>query len=402
MLRHAWALGVPMRWVTGDEVYGEAPALRNAVAESGRWYVVAVRANSTVWQQRPAVAVPPWCGSGRKPLKARIVAGASPPVPIPALVASWPAHQWQRLVVAEGEKGERVYDWACQRIVENQDHRPGRAAWLLVCRSPTAPDDVAFYLSNAPAETPLLTLAKVASTRYTVEQCREEAKGETGLDHYQVRFWQSWYRHITLSMIAHAWLAALRRRRNQQHGAWPLFGRTDRARSQTPARNCTALQQNWDPATLAETEEHDPCQWSPGARVISQKRHCPENQAPSTHAAAVEPGQWQPTPPMYQTPLQPGWGENRPFALAAGDACALAPPLPYAEEPTAPFYQKALEVYTTSQTLTDEQKRIARFWADTQGKTATPSGHSIAIVTQFLQQEQAALIVAAEAYAKVG
>jgi SRSO17 transposase len=225
MLRHAWQQGVPMRWVTGDEVYGEAASLRDAVAESGRWYVLAVRASSTVWLERPAVAVPSWSGIGRKPHKERVVARGIQPMSIPALVASWPEHKWHRLAVAEGEKGSRVYDWACQRIVEHQDQRPGRDAWLLVRRSSTAPDDVAFYLSNAPAETDLLTLAQVASTRYTVEQCIEEAKGETGLDHYQVRYWPSWYRHITLSMMAHAWLASLRLRRNREKGGvnpfWP-------------------------------------------------------------------------------------------------------------------------------------------------------------------------------------
>jgi SRSO17 transposase len=218
MLRHAWALGVPMCWVTGDEVYGEASYLRDAVAESGRWYVLAVRAHSSVWVERPAVAVPAWRGTGRKPIHERVVDENAAPVLIPALVAAWPESRWQRLEVAEGEKGPRLYDWARQRIVENQDQRPGREAWLLVRRSPSDPDDLAYYLSNAPVETDLLTLAQVASTRYTVEQCIEEAKGETGLDHYEVRYWHSWYRHITLSMMAHTWLAALRLKRNQEKG----------------------------------------------------------------------------------------------------------------------------------------------------------------------------------------
>jgi SRSO17 transposase len=218
MLRHAWSLGVPMRWVTGDEVYGEAPYLRDAVAESGRWYVLAVRANSSVWVERPEVAVPAWSGIGRKPTHEQVVDENAAPVSIPALVASWPESRWQRLEVAEGEKGPRLYDWACQRIVENQDQLPGRDGWLLVRRSPTGPEDLAFYLSNAPAETQLLPLAQVASTRYTVEQCIEEAKGETGLDQYEVRYWHSWHRHITLSMMAHAWLASVRLRRNQEKG----------------------------------------------------------------------------------------------------------------------------------------------------------------------------------------
>ncbi len=241
MLRHAWEAGVPMRWVTGDEVYGEACYLRDAVAESGRWYVLAVRAHSTVWLERPEVAVPTWSGIGRKPFKERVVDSGGQPILIPVLAASWPESRWQRLEVAQGEKGSRVYDWACQRIVENQDQLPGRDAWLLVRRSLTRADETAFYLSNAPAETDLLSLAQVASTRYTVEQCIEEAKGETGLDHYEVRYWHSWYRHITLSMMAHAWLASVRLRRNQKKGARTLSCRTNGARSQTAARNIFAL-----------------------------------------------------------------------------------------------------------------------------------------------------------------
>jgi SRSO17 transposase len=133
-------------------------------------------------------------------------------------VASWPEDRWQRLQVAEGEKGPRLYDWTCQRIVESHEQLPGRDAWLLARRSTTDPTELAYYLSNAPSETDLLTLAQVASTRYTVEQCIEEAKGETGLDHYEVRYWHSWYRHITLSLMAHAWLAAIRLKHTQEKG----------------------------------------------------------------------------------------------------------------------------------------------------------------------------------------
>jgi SRSO17 transposase len=219
MLQHAWENGVPMRWVTGDEVYGDSPSLRDAVAESGRWYVLAVRTHLTVWRKRPPVALPEWTGTGRKPVKERVVEESGPALPVSQVVASWPESRWQRLAVAEGEKGPRLYDWACQRIVENQEQLPGRDSWLVARRSTTDPSEIAYYLSNAPLETDLLTLAQVASTRYTVEQCIEEAKGETGLDHYEVRYWQSWYRHITLSMMAHAWLASIRRKHTQEKGA---------------------------------------------------------------------------------------------------------------------------------------------------------------------------------------
>jgi SRSO17 transposase len=222
MVQHAWAMGVPMRWVTGDEVYGEAAYLRDVIAESGRWYVLAVRTHLTVWLERPEVAIPPWTGRGRKPTKERVTDLAGQPISVAAAVASWPERQWQRAQgapeVAEGEKGPRLYDWACQRIVENQGQLPGRTGWLLARRSISDPTEIAYYLSNAPGATDLLTLAQVASTRYTVEQCIEEAKGETGLDQYEVRYWHSWYRHITLSLMAHAWLASIQLKQQRKKG----------------------------------------------------------------------------------------------------------------------------------------------------------------------------------------
>jgi SRSO17 transposase len=129
------------------------------------------------------------------------------------------------LTVAEGEKGLVTYDWACQRVIESRDGLPGRVGWLIARRSLTDPQDMAYYLSNAPADTPLLKLAQVASRRYTVEQCIEEGKGEAGLDEYEVRYWHSWYRHITLSMMAHAWLASVRQLATERKGggslSWP-------------------------------------------------------------------------------------------------------------------------------------------------------------------------------------
>jgi SRSO17 transposase len=89
---------------------------------------------------------------------------------------------------------------------------------LLARRSRTDPTDIAYYLSNAPEETPLLKLAQVASARHLVEQGIEEARGETGLDECEVRHWHSWHRHITLSMMAHAWLASIRCKAEEKRG----------------------------------------------------------------------------------------------------------------------------------------------------------------------------------------
>lgn len=218
MLQQAWAHGVPMRWVTGDEVYGQSTALRDAVAASGRWYVLAVPANLFVWPERPAIEAPGASERGRPRTQPRVGANAAPAVPLSAIVAAWPDSRWQRLIVTEGEKGPLTYDWACARVIESRDQLPGRESWLVVRRSVSDPTELAYYLSNAPDDMPLLTLAQVAATRYTVEQCFEEGKGETGLDDYQVRYWHSWYRHITLSMMAHAWLASIRHQATEKKG----------------------------------------------------------------------------------------------------------------------------------------------------------------------------------------
>jgi hypothetical protein len=129
---------------------------------------------------------------------------------VKAVAARWSPTQWQRLAVHLGEKGPIEYDWACARVVDSRHRLPSEEVWLLARRSVSKPSEVAYYLSNAEADTPLARLAHVASSRYTIEQCFEEAKDDVGLDHYEVRTWPSWHRYITLGMMALAWLASAR------------------------------------------------------------------------------------------------------------------------------------------------------------------------------------------------
>jgi SRSO17 transposase len=226
MLAHAWQQGVPMRWVTGDEVYGDAPDLRDAIAAGGRLYVLAVSCSTPVWTERPAVVAPRTDTGGRPQTKTRLAQNAPRAQSVATVVASWPANAWQRLSVAEGEKGPREYDWACARIVESREGLPGPCGFLLARRSLTDASELAYYLSNAPVTTPLEILARVAAQRYSVEECIEEGKGESGLDAYEVRFWHSWHRHITLAMMAHAWLAAMRTGGGVKKGARILSSQT--------------------------------------------------------------------------------------------------------------------------------------------------------------------------------
>ena len=225
MLEHAWAQGVPMRWVTGDAVYGDAPELRAAISAAGRGYVLGVRPQIRVWLERPAVNEPGPGTPGRPRTKARLAEDAPAALPVVAVGATWSERRWQRLTVTEGSQGPRTYDWAYQRVIESRDGLPAEEVWLIARRSLTDPTDIAYFLSNASLETGLERLTQVAATRATIEQCLQTAKGETGLDEYEVRYWHSWHRHITLAMMAQTWLAAVRSRTTAKKGglnpSWP-------------------------------------------------------------------------------------------------------------------------------------------------------------------------------------
>ena len=201
-----------MRWVTGDCIYGESTPLRQTIERAGKWYVLAVTSVTRVWPERPAVLAPADVTGGRPRRAVRLEPGAPKAQKVADVVARLPRQRWRRMSVGAGAKGARIYDWACLRVIESRDDLPGPEVWLLARRSASQPDEISYYLSCAPRTSALHQLAQVASTRYTVEQCIEEAKGETGFDHYEVRTWPSWYRHITLTMLAHAWLADCRQR----------------------------------------------------------------------------------------------------------------------------------------------------------------------------------------------
>jgi SRSO17 transposase len=239
MLEHAWAQGVPMEWVAGDKIYGDDSRLRDRVAQAGRKYVLAVSSNTPVWRERQPVVAPSKGQRGRPRKEARLAGGAAAWEPVSAVVAALASQAWKRLAVGRGEKGPRIYYWARVRVFEKRGAVPGPERWLLARRSVTDPTDLAYYLANTPRSTSLRTLAEVAGARWSIETTIQEGKGETGLDEYEVRYWHSWHRHITLSMIAHAWLASMRQPEGKKT-AGRRDGRVERARGPALAGNCAA------------------------------------------------------------------------------------------------------------------------------------------------------------------
>ena len=121
---------------------------------------------------------------------------------------------WSTFSTGDGAKGPRVYDWAAVEIRPLRE--PVKGYWMLARRSVANSEELAYYVCYGPAGTALKELVKVAGRRWTIEECFEEAKGQVGLDQYEVRRWDGWYRHITLAMLAHAYLTVIRHQSMEQ------------------------------------------------------------------------------------------------------------------------------------------------------------------------------------------
>jgi SRSO17 transposase len=179
MFERAVDAGVPFRWAAGDEVYGASPELRDWLEEQKKGYVLAVARNA-------------------------VIATKAGPRRADELAALVPQGAWQRISCADGSKGPRLYDWALigtdrddRHLMVRRSLQPGEKGEL----------ELAYYRCYSPEPATLAEFAAVAGARWGIEDCFAEAKGEAGLDHYQVRRYRAWYRHVTLSMLAHAFLA---------------------------------------------------------------------------------------------------------------------------------------------------------------------------------------------------
>ena len=134
-----------------------------------------------------------------------------------------------------GRKGERLDGWARLPLRAIAGQRP---RWLLARRRSSAPTAIADYVASGPQQTSLDELARVVGTRWAVAERVEPAKGEVGLDHYEVRSWQGWYRHITLALFAHADLTALRAQAVAPEPLPPQKTRRERESAKRLKRGC--------------------------------------------------------------------------------------------------------------------------------------------------------------------
>jgi SRSO17 transposase len=221
------------RWVLADEGYGDSPALLDRWAATGLWYLAEVARDTQVWplvepdgqtpRGYPARWVPPRAASGKgpAPTKARLHPASPAPQRVDTWAAGVPPDRRQHYRLLEGSKGPLVAAFVAVRVVMVRAGLPGPEGWLLVRRS--APTDAAepedkYYLSNAPAETPLAALVRLSGMRWPIEACFAEGRQELGLDHYETRTWRGWHHHTTLVILAHHFLVRLQRRLDPREG----------------------------------------------------------------------------------------------------------------------------------------------------------------------------------------
>jgi SRSO17 transposase len=183
MLSRTFEAGVVLAFVSGDSVYGDDRTLRGWLEQRPQAYVLAVSGKESVWMDHTQQQ-------------------------IKTILSDLPSQGWETLSAGAGSKGPRTYDWL--RLNLSDPAQVGWKRWLLIRRSLSDPSELTGYIAFARAGTPLSELVRVAGTRWTVEESIQTAKGEVGLDHYEVRSFTGWYRHMTLAMWASAFLSVIR------------------------------------------------------------------------------------------------------------------------------------------------------------------------------------------------
>jgi SRSO17 transposase len=208
--------GLSFTWLTFDEWYGAKPAFLKGLQKRNQKFVGEIHRNHVIWMKRPRVTHRGYRknGRGKSRKTPRLVSGSPKAKYAGDCFENDPMfvnQPWQRWHVKDTEKGPKVIEVKHAIVYpKNEDGLPSKAHHLIVVRDVMAPDDVKFFLSNAPKKTNLETLLKVAFSRWRVERCFEDDKNYVGLDHFEGRRYPGLLRHLILSAVSLLFLARSR------------------------------------------------------------------------------------------------------------------------------------------------------------------------------------------------
>jgi SRSO17 transposase len=265
---------VPFRWVLADETYGADPKFLDGVEALGKWYFAEVTVATMAWvgavEVEPAGKGP----MGRPRTHARVVAGTPPRQQVRVLAEQLPGSAWRRYTIKEGTKGEIEAEFAFVGVTRSKrSGKPGQRATAVFRRS-LEDGKVKVYLTNAPTRVAKRELARVSGMRWPIETAFEEAKGEVGMDHYEVRTWRGWHHHMTQTFLAHFFLVRMRLR-GKKSGA-------DAAADETAARGGTRGKRADDRAR----HQNNPVSAGPKLRSVSITPGANRSPAPKASKAA--------------------------------------------------------------------------------------------------------------------
>jgi len=193
----------PAKWVGVDSFFGRDKKFLASIPD-GMWYFADIPVTTHVFPEAPDMAVPIYTGRGRRDLKPRPSVAT---VPVKHFVDD-PDIPWKKVVLGEGAKGPIIADEKCIRVITCDDKMPGLPCWLYIRRLGNG--SCKFSLCNAPEKTSAYVIREAAIMRWPIEQCFEECKSGLGLDQYEGRSWNTWYRHTILVFIAHLFLTSIR------------------------------------------------------------------------------------------------------------------------------------------------------------------------------------------------
>ncbi len=188
-------------WVAGDDAFGMSLSFRESLEALGMRYVLDVPGSTPVWPLAPSWTSPDYPGFGRS-RKPRLVDGQRRTMEQRS--DELPDEAWREITVAEGSQGPRTYRFSAQRMQPTIRRKPGEIHWAVYRRN-LGGSEPRYYLSNAPEDTPLETLAYVGGSRWRIET----EKGDAGLDEYETRSWAGWHHHIAMCLLGGAFLLGL-------------------------------------------------------------------------------------------------------------------------------------------------------------------------------------------------
>lgn len=209
----ATANGITFNWMTFDEWYGVKPQFLRALDQRGQQFVGEVHKHYSAWVDRPRTTERSYRRSGRGRGKKipRLISKSRPPQHVEDLLKYHPTlrdQAWEKWRVKDGEKGPMIWE-VKHTLIYPKDEKglPDHGYHLIVARNVLHPDEIKYFISNAPPTTKVSTLLLVAFSRWRIERCFEDQKGEVGLDHYEGRRWLGLQRHLAITAVSYLFLA---------------------------------------------------------------------------------------------------------------------------------------------------------------------------------------------------